>query len=84
MRSTVSSRQNLATRESVERRLAERFGSSAGRAGPDLVGILSELWGLRQRRGRAAFAVREEIRRRMRWERTVEAREDALDRDRKT
>ncbi len=68
-----------AEREGVERRLAARFESSADKDTIPLAAMLSELWGLRRRRGFGALAVREEIRRRMRWEQSVRAREDALD-----
>jgi len=70
-------------REHVERALAARFVSSADKDPIALVGMLRALW--REVRPRQwpgtfdAFAVREEIRRRMRWEADVRAREDARD-----
>ncbi|MGO9833965.1 MAG: type II toxin-antitoxin system HicB family antitoxin [Polyangiaceae bacterium] len=69
-----------AEREHVERRLRERFNSSADKDGVHLAGMLRVLWGeLRGRQGRDASLVRAEVRRRMRWEATVRAREDAED-----
>jgi hypothetical protein len=41
--------------------------------------MLSTLWELRRRRGYGALVLREELRRRMRWELSVRAREDARD-----
>jgi hypothetical protein len=70
-----------AERDLVERRLVERYVSSADKDPLALAGILRSLWGeLRGRRARDAALVREEVRRRMRWELDVRAREDAHDR----
>jgi predicted RNase H-like HicB family nuclease len=68
-----------AEREDVERRLTARFESSADKDGPQLAAMLSTLWELRRRRGYGALVLREELRRRMRWELSVRAREDARD-----
>ena len=67
-------------RRDVERLVSERFVSSADKDPIVLAAILRALWReIRGQRGRDALAVREQIRRRMRWELAVRAREDAED-----
>ncbi len=71
-----------AEREIVERALRERFGGSGDKENPaQLAGILRTLWAkVRPCRGpHDAFAVRQEIARRCRWELDVRAREAARD-----